>query len=221
MKPQTFLAGLGVGLALAGVYQGASQTLPGSNQRLPQPRPIENAYPLRGDADRAKTAKAIQGLTVDLLASFNNAKQSHWNVNGPLYLPLHELYQEQADFYRGQADLFAERVLQVGYSVDGRYDTIAKTTRIALLPPGYQTDNESIKLQIERQTELQKEVYEDIDLLEKSDPVTANKLQDLAYGIDKNLWQLRIHLQRPGGLGQDLPYAPTQGKGNSGGNSGG
>lgn len=214
MTTKSFIAGLSVGVALATVGQGVGD----SNQRLPQPKSVENAYPLKSSADREKTTKFCQQLTVDLLASFNNAKQSHWNVNGPLYLPLHELYQEQADFYRGQADVFAERALQVGYSVDGRYGTIAKTSKITEMPGGYQTDNESLKLQLERQTQLQKEAYDGIELLENSDPVTANKLQDLAYMIDKNLWQLRIHLQKPGGRGEDLPYSPAQGPSGAGRN---
>ena len=217
MKTLTFLSGLAAGLALtAYLPQDGPQAKPPlkeSNQKLAQPRRIENAYPLKDDADRQKTARVTQQMTVDLLALFNEFKQAHWNVNGPLYLPLHEFYQESADFYRGQADVFAERTLHVGYSADGRYSTIVKTTKVADFPAGYVTDNESIKLLVDRVTAFQKEVYAGIKETEESDAPTSNKLQDLAYGVDKNLWQLRIHLQRPGGLGEDLPYAPAQGGG--------
>ena len=185
------------------------QTTP-SNEKLAQPARIEKSYPLSNEQDREKSTKLMQQLVVDLLATFNNYKEVHWNLNGPLYLVLHEFYQAQADYYRGKADVFAERALHLGYSIDGRYSTIAKTTTLPDLPAGYVTDNDSIKLQIDRVTILQKEVYKDIDLTEKSDPVTSNQLQDLAYGIDKNLWQLRIHLQKPGSLGQDLPWAAQQ-----------
>ncbi len=208
MRPITFLSGLAAGLTLAAAFpQGGSQ---GSNQKLPQPKRVEDAYPLKDEVDRQKTARITQQMTVDLLALFNQYKQSHWNVNGPLYLPLHEFYQESADYYRGQADVFAERSLHLGFSADGRYSTIARTTKIPDFPAGYVTDNESLKLLLDRVTVLQKEVYTFIKETEESDPPTSNKLQDLAYEIDKNLWQLRIHLQKPGGLGQDLPYAPVQ-----------
>ena len=183
-----------------------------SNEKLSQPRRVEDTYPLQSDADRQKTVRLLQQLTVDLLALFNQHKEAHWNVNGPLYLPLHEFYQEQADFYRGQADVFAERTLHLGDSIDGRYATIARTTTIPEFPAGYVTDNESIKLLLDRVTVLQKEVYKDIRETEQSDPPTSNKLQDLAYAVDKNLWQLRIHLQKPGGLGEDLPWANQQGR---------
>lgn len=183
-----------------------------SNEKLPQTERIQRSYPLAMEKDREKTAKLMQQLVVDLLATFNNYKETHWDLNGPLYLVLHEFYQAQADYYRGKADVFAERALHVGYSIDGRYSTIAKTTKLPELPAGYITDNDSIKLQIDRVTVLQKEVYSDIEATEKSDPVTSNQLQDLAYGIDKNLWQLRVHLQKPGGLGEDLPWVSTQDK---------
>lgn len=183
-----------------------------SNEKLAQPKRIEDAYPLTSDADRAKSSKLMQQLTVDLLSMFNQYKEAHWDVNGPLYLPLHEYYQEQADFYRNAADLFAERALQLGFSIDGRYSTIAKTATIPEFPGGYVTDNESLKLLLDRTTVLQKEIYTDIRETNDSDPVTSNKLQDLAYGVDKNLWQLRIHLQKPGGNGQDLPWSGQQGR---------
>ena len=188
------------------------QTPGTSNEKFSQPKRVEDVYPLASDEERAKSVKILQQITVDLLSLFNQYKEAHWNVNGPLYLPLHELYQEQADYYRGQADIFAERALQLGYSVDGRYSTIAKTSAIPDFPGGYVTDNESLKILLDRVGVFQKEVYQDIRATEDSDPPTSNKLQDLAYGVDKSLWKLRIHLQKPGGTGEDLPYSPQQGR---------
>ncbi len=190
--------------------EGTAPPTTQSSEILPQPPRITNSYPLAAEGDREKTVKWTQQLTVDLLATFNDYKEMHWDLTGPLYLPLHEFYQEQADFYRKQADLLAERSLSLGYSVDGRYSTIAKTSKIPELPTGYVTDNESIRLLVDRVAVLQKEVYTAIKELNESDPVTSNKLQDLGYQVDKNLWQLRIHLVRPGGQGETLPWAASQ-----------
>jgi len=216
-------SGLLATLVLAGTCFAAAETTTSpmaptapaqtnSNEKLQQPPRIEEAYPLANDQDREKTAKAMQQLVVDLLGTFNNYKEVHWNLNGPLYLTLHEFYQYQADYYRKQADIFAERALHVGYSIDGRYSTIAKTTKLPDIPAGYVTDNDSLKLQLDRVKILDKEIYDDINLLKDSDPVTANKLQDLAYDVDKNLWQIRVFIQKPGALGQDLPWAQRQGR---------
>ena len=175
-----------------------------------QPGRVEYSYPLKGDQERSKSVKALQQLTVDLLALHNMYKEAHWDLTGPLYLSLHEYFQQQADFYLQQADLFAERVLHLGAYVDGRFSTIARTTKLAELPDGYLTDDHSIKLLLDRVTVLQKEIYEMIGETEGSDPTTANKLQDLAYSVDKNLWQLRAHLQKPSSRRGDLPWMRYQ-----------
>jgi starvation-inducible DNA-binding protein len=171
-----------------------------------QPGRVEYSYPLEDDRARSKSVKALQQLTADLLALHNIYKVAHWNLTGPLYVPLHEYYQQQADFYLRQADLFAERVLHLGASVDGRLSTIASTTRLAELPDGYLTDDHSLKLLLDRVTVLQKEIYELIGETSVSDPPTASKLQDLAYSVDKDLWQLRAHLQKPSSRRGDLPW---------------
>jgi starvation-inducible DNA-binding protein len=183
-----------------------------SNEKIPQPKRIEYSYPLKGDAERCKSIKVLQQLTVDLLALHNIYKEAHWDLTGPLYLQLHEYYQQQADFYLQQADTFAERVLHLGASVDGRYSTIARTTKLAELPAGYLIDDQTIKLLLDRVTVFEKEVYELIAETEDSDPPTSNKLQDLAYSVDKNLWQLRAHLQRPSSRRGDLPWVGHQGR---------
>jgi DNA-binding ferritin-like protein len=173
-----------------------------------QPGRVEYSYPLKDDLERRKSVKALQQLTVDLLALHNMYKEAHWDLTGPLFLPLHEYYQ--ADFYLQQADLFAERVLQFGSCVDGRYSTIARTTKLAEMPEGYLTDDQSIKLLLDRVTVLQKEIYELIGETEDGDPPTSNKLQDLAHSVDKDLWQLRAHLQRPSSRRGDLPWVRQQ-----------
>jgi starvation-inducible DNA-binding protein len=183
-----------------------------SNETIPQPGRVEYSYPLKDDQERRKSVKGLQQLTVDLLALHNMYKEAHWDLTGPLYLQLHEYYQQQADFYLQQADTFAERVLHLGASVDGRYSTIASTTKLAEMPAGYLTDDHSIKLLLDRITVFQKEIYELIRETEDSDPPTSNKLQDLACSVDKDLWQLRAHLQRPSSRRGDLPWSSQQGR---------
>jgi DNA-binding ferritin-like protein len=176
-----------------------------------QPGRVKYSYPLNGDEERRKSVKGLQQLTVDLLALHNMYKEAHWDLTGPLFLPLHEYYQRQADFYLQQADLFAERVVQLGSVVDGRTSTIARTTKLAEMPEGYLTDDHSLKLLLDRVSVLQKEIYELIGHTEASDAPTSNKLQDLAYSVDKNLWQMRAHLQLPSSRRGELPWFRYQG----------
>jgi DNA-binding ferritin-like protein len=191
-------------------HAGFVRTGEGSVETKRQPGRVEDSYPLKSDEERRRSIKGLQQLTVDLLALHNMYKEAHWDLTGPLFLPLHEYYQRQADFYIQQADLFAERVLQLGASVDGRFTTIARTTKLAALPGGYLTDDHSIKLLLDRVTVLQEEIYELIGATEASDPPTSNRLQDLAHAVDKDLWQVRAHLQEPSSRRGDLPWSQHQ-----------
>ena len=175
-----------------------------------QPARVEYSYPLKGDAERRTSVAGLQQLTVDLLALHNIYQEAHWDLTGPLFLPLHEYYRRQADFYLRQADTFAERLLQLGASVDGRVATVASTTKLAGMPEGYLTDDRSIKLLLDRVTVLQKEVYELLGATAVGDPPTSHALQELAHAVDKDLWQLRAHLQKPSSLRGDLPWGRQQ-----------
>lgn len=177
------------------------------NQRIPSPPRLELSLPLTTEDDRRKSVRLLQQTTVDLLALVHDFKQAHWNLTGPLYLPLHEYYDEQAAAYSKWADVFAERNLHMGYSMDGRPSTIVATSKLPDMPAGYETDQQSLQLLIDRLTIFQKDVYRDLKGLEDSDAPSSNKYQDLAHDVDKTLWQLRVHLQQPGSPGDRLPWA--------------
>ena len=137
----------------------------------------------------------LQATVVELLELFHDSKQCHWNLRGPLYLPLHEKLQENADAYRKYTDLLAERVLQVGHPIDGRTGVVAATANLGEMPGGFLTDKQVLILMTERITTVAKRVRQRIERLSKVDEVTSNKLQDLSYELDKHVWQFRVQMQ--------------------------
>ena len=148
------------------------------------------------EADKRKPiTDDLQATVVELLELFHDSKQSHWNLRGPLYLPIHEKLQENADDYRKYADLLAERILQVGSPVDGRTGVVAATANLGEFPGGYLSDKQVLILMTERITTVAKRVRQRIEHLSKVDEVTSNKLQDLSYELDKHVWQFRVHMQ--------------------------
>ena len=137
----------------------------------------------------------LQATVVELLELFHDSKQCHWNLRGPLYLPLHEQLQENADAYRKFADVLAERVLHVGRPVDGRTGVVAATANLGEMPGGFLTDKQVLILMTGRITAVAKRVRQRIERLSTVDEVTSNKLQDLSYELDKHVWQFRVHMQ--------------------------
>jgi len=138
----------------------------------------------------------LQATVVELLELFHDAKQSHWNLRGPLYFPLHENLQEYADTYRMYADLLAERQLQIGLPADGRTETIVQTANLPKFPGGFLSDRQVLEIMTERIYTIAKRVRARIESTSKNgDEVTSNKFQDLSYVLDKQVWQFRVHMQ--------------------------
>ncbi|GAB4017423.1 Dps family protein [Spirosoma koreense] len=151
--------------------------------------------PLEAEKRQAINAD-LQATVVELLELFHDAKQSHWNLRGPLYLPLHEQLQEYADTYREQADLLAERQLQIGIPTDGRTETIVKTANLPQFPAGFLSDRQVLAIMTERIFTIAKRVRQRVESTSKNgDEVTSNKFQDLSYMLDKQVWQFRVHMQ--------------------------
>ena len=72
------------------------------------------------DTARLTAASALQKLLPELVALTLDAKQAHWNVTGPAFLPLHALTDEIAADTRTWVDRVAERAVALGFTVDAR-----------------------------------------------------------------------------------------------------
>lgn len=156
--------------------------------------PIGKRIPL-ANPGRQEVAKELQGLLNDIIDLQLQTKQAHWNLVGPLYLPVHEFLGEAADRYAKYADRVAERSLSLGYSVDGRPGTVVRTTGLTTFPNGFVRDSEAIDLMSDRLDTIAIRTRKRMEKVGKLDGVTENMLQELIEGFEHDLWQLRVHKQ--------------------------
>lgn len=155
----------------------------------------DDLIPLEASKRQVSTT-ALQGTVVELLELYHDAKQSHWNLRGPLFYPLHHALQEYADLYLKYTDILAERILEIGNPADGRTETIVQTANLPKYPGGFLSDRQVLDLMTERIYTVAKRVRLRIDETAKNgDDVTSNKFQDLSYELDKQVWQLRVQQQ--------------------------
>ena len=76
----------------------------------------------------------LQGCLVDAVDLYNATRQAHWNVKGPHFGQLHELFD---GFYRAlqdSTDDLAERLVQLGGTANGTTQVLAKETRLKPYP---------------------------------------------------------------------------------------
>lgn len=144
---------------------------------------------------RQKVTAELQGLLIDLTDLRMQTTEAHWNLVGPLYLPIHEQLGEFADRYAKYIDRVAERGLSLGFSVDGRPQTVVRTSGLPVFPGGFVRDSEAIDLITDRLDTTAIRTRARMERVSDLDPVTENMMQDIIEGLEHDLWQIRVHKQ--------------------------
>ena len=106
-------------------------------------------YPTRNDLPaelRSKLEKLLNARLADALDMEAATKQAHWNVKGPHFIALHELFDRVHTNIEEHVDTIAERIqLLGGISIAMAHD-VAETTKIERPPRG----REEVPVQISR-----------------------------------------------------------------------
>ncbi len=132
----------------------------------------------------------------DTFDLFSQTKQAHWNVKGPDFIQLHELYDELAEQLLGHVDMIAERATALGGIAAGTVRMSARASRLEEYAGGPVDSLESVRLLAERYAGLAQTTREAIDQAEEAgDMATSDMFIDVTRDLDKSLWFLEAHLQ--------------------------
>lgn len=96
--------------------------------------------------DAHKVGTLLQDTMVELIDLQLRGKQAHWNLAGPHFRPLHLQLDEMVKGVRKAVDSVAERAVAIGYAVDGRPATVAKSSPLPEFPAGQLRDSEVVEL---------------------------------------------------------------------------
>jgi len=136
-------------------------------------------------------ATSLQKLLPDLVALALNAKQAHWNVTGPAFLPLHGITDRLAADALSWADRVAERTVALGFAVDGRPGTVAAIARPFLA--GRLGDGEAIDELGRLLDDVAAAARDALDVLARADAVGHDLVVSTLEGLEKYRWM--IHAQ--------------------------
>jgi len=146
----------------------------------------ENARAAMVDLLNARLADAL-----DLAAI---AKQAHWNVKGPHFQSLHDLFDALTDTVRVHADDIAERAVALGGAAAGRTQDVAKQSKLDSYPTDAVSGGEHVAAVSDRlaaTTNAMRKAIEEAD--EAGDLVTADLFTGVARDLDKQLWFVESH----------------------------
>jgi len=131
----------------------------------------------------------------DTLDLYTQVKQAHWNVKGPNFIALHELFDKLAEDLEGPVDDMAERITALGGVAVGTARAAARSSRLAEFPLERVEGLQAVDLLADRYAALAASTRAAIEAAGKQgDADTSDLFTGVSRGLDKALWFLEAHL---------------------------
>ena len=122
------------------------------------------------------------------------AKQAHWNVRGPNFVPLHALFDEVAEQFTEFADDLAERTVQLGGVARGTLQSIAHGSRLQPYPLDLAWGCDHLQALSASLAAFGKSARSAIAATDRvGDADTADLFTQISRATDKLLWKLEAH----------------------------
>lgn len=148
------------------------------------------------EATRIKVIDILNNRLADAFDLYSQAKQAHWNVKGPNFIALHELFDEVASSAIEWVDLMAERAVQLGGVAEGTARTAAERSSLSEYPPGARSGSEHVEALSSALSAFGSRVRQAIDQTASlQDADTADIFTEISRGVDKYLWFVEAHAQ--------------------------
>ena len=156
-------------------------------------------FPTRIDLpenDRRPLIELINGRLADTADLYSQVKQAHWNVKGPAFFQLHQLFDLLAAEVFPFIDLIAERATALGGVALGTARMAAAGSTLPEYPVKATDGQEHLKALIDRYAVFTTNIRKAIDVAdEHHDKATADVFTEISRTADKQLWFLEAHVQ--------------------------
>jgi starvation-inducible DNA-binding protein len=147
-------------------------------------------------AARVEAVRLLNQRLADCVDLQTQCKQAHWNVKGPHFVALHQLFDAVYEAVAGYVDLIAERVVQLGGVAEGTARAVAQRSTLLDYPLTLTTGEEHVAALSDVLAQFGRTArigIEEMNALEDAD--SADILTEVSRGVDKWLWFVEAHQQ--------------------------
>jgi starvation-inducible DNA-binding protein len=145
---------------------------------------------------RAKAIDLLNARLADAIDLQTQTKQAHWNVKGPHFIALHELFDKVNEDVEDYVDEIAERAVQLGGVAEGTARMAAKRSSLGEYPARTVDGRAHVEALSSALAAFGKSARKAIDAAnDLGDLDTADIFTEVSRGIDKWLWFVEAHLQ--------------------------
>ncbi len=155
-------------------------------------------YDTRNDLSsdtRTRVVELLNARLADAIDLGTQAKHAHWNVKGPSFIALHELFDKIAESTEDHIDALAERITALGGTAHGTIAAVAKATSLKPYPSGITEGLQHVDVLSAALADFGAKVRAGIDQSTRlGDADTADLFTEVSRESDKSLWFLEAHL---------------------------
>jgi starvation-inducible DNA-binding protein len=148
--------------------------------------------------DRQTIAEGLSRLLADSYTLYLQSHNFHWNVTGPMFQTLHQLFMEHYTEQWQALDLIAERIRSLGHPAPGTYKEFARLSSIKEVE-GTPSATDMIRILVAGQEAVAKTARSVFEAAEAAnDQPTCDLLTQRMQVHEKNAWMLRSLLEDGG-----------------------
>ena len=156
-------------------------------------------YPTKNDIhekNRVPLVELLNARLADAIDLQTQCKQAHWNVKGPDFIALHDLFDKLNEAIEGYVDEIAERAVQLGGIAEGTARGVAKRTTLAEYAAKSSAGRDQADALSSALASFGKVVRQSIGKSDElADADTTDLFTQVSRGVDKWLWFVEAHLQ--------------------------
>ena len=153
---------------------------------------------VQSEEQQAKLVEILNRRLADAIDLQLQSRQAYWNVKGPHFMTLRELFDKVAEGVEGYANLLAARIVQLGGMAEGTAHAVAGRTSLERYLPTTADGNGHIDALSTTLVDFGRHVrYASEQATELKDADTADIFTQIARGIDKWHWLVETS-QQPG-----------------------
>lgn len=144
---------------------------------------------------RTKMVELLNGRLADAIDLGAQAKQAHWNVKGPNFIALHELFDKVAEHVEDHIDTLAERITSLGGTAHGTIAVVSRTSSLKPYPDDITEGVQHLEALSGALADFGSKARKAIEESARvGDADTSDLFTGVSREIDKDLWFLEAHL---------------------------
>ena len=148
------------------------------------------------DEDRAAIAEGLSRLLADTYTLYLTTHNFHWNVTGPMFNTLHQMFMAQYTELWNAVDPIAERIRSLGHPAPGSYGEFGRLSSIADVPHPPPAAMEMVGILVKGHEAVARTARGIFDAADRAhDEPTADLLTQRLAVHEQTAWMLRSLLE--------------------------